>query len=169
MAPTRSIQAGTQLAFWGQVDAFGFFAGTSGSVASGANGESMGRLLGIKTANPGPVEPESVNVTGDDTTLGAIDFGPNEVPTWIMELAALDLNNQALMQGTLVETLGGLKISTLQPNDPVYPDICLIYQGKAKRQGCRLRGFQSRGGVHFAIGIICATGTRRIRRACARR
>lgn len=132
MAPNRTIQAGTQLAFWGQVDAFGFFAGTSGSVAAGATGEAMGRLLGIKKADPGPVEPENVNVTGDDTSLGAIDFGPNEVPTWIMELGASDLATEALMQGTLVETLGGLKIGVLQPNNPVYPDVCLIYQGKAK-------------------------------------
>jgi hypothetical protein len=132
MAPRRTIQAGTQLAFWGQVDSSGFFAGTSGNVASGANGEPMGRLLGIQTANPGPVEPESVNVPGDDTTLGAIDFGPDEVPTWIMELGAHDLNNQALMQGTAVEQLGDINLGVLQPNDPEYPDICLIYQGKAK-------------------------------------
>ncbi len=132
MAPKVTIQAGTQLAFAGQVDAFGFFAGRTGSVASGSNGEPMIRLLGIKTANPGPVEPESVNITADDTTLGAIDFGPNEVPTWIMELAAHNLDHQALMQGTLVETLGGINLGVLQPNDPVYPDLCIIYQGKAK-------------------------------------
>lgn len=133
MAPNRYIAAGTQLAFGGLLDTFGFFNGQTGSVASGATGEAMWRWLGIKTANPGPVEPEAVNITGDDTTLGAIDFGPNEVPKWICELAAFDLTLQARMQGTSVETLAnGVNIGVLQPNDPVYPDVCLIYQGKTK-------------------------------------
>lgn len=158
MAPNSSIQAGTQLAFVGQVDPFGFFAGQSGSVAGGANGESMARLLGIKTANPGPVEPESVNVTGDDTTLGAIDFGPNEVPTWIMELAAHNLANQALLQGTTVETLGGLKIGVLQPNDPNYPDVCIIYQGKAKSKDAGSDGVKAWAGYIIPLASVVPLG-----------
>lgn len=158
MAPNRFISAGTQLAFFGQVDAFGFFAGFSGNVASGANGESMRRLLGIKTANPGPVEPESVNVTGDDTTLGAIDFGPNEVPTWIMELAAADLANQALLQGTAVETLGGLKLGVLQPNDPVYPDICIIYQAKSKSKDPGSDGVKAWSGYIVPLTSVVPLG-----------
>lgn len=130
MAPTRSIQAGTQRLFWGQVDAFGFFAGTSGSVSAGATGEAMGKMLGIKTANPGPVEPDFVDVTGDDAILGTFAFEPNKLPQFVMELAAHDLNNQALLQGTLVEQLGDINLSVLQPRNAVYPDVCLIIQGK---------------------------------------
>lgn len=130
MAPYRSIQAGTQRLFWGQIDATGFFSGTSGNVAGGATGEAMGKMLGIKTANPGPVEPDFVDVTGDDDILGTFAFGPNKLPQFVMELAAHDLTNQALMQGTLVEALGTVNLGVLQPRDPVYPDVCLIIQGK---------------------------------------
>jgi hypothetical protein len=158
MAPNKGISAGNQLSFWGQVDSAGFFAGTSGSVATGATGEPMGRLLGIKTASPGPVEPEFVNITGDDTTLGAIDFGPNEVPNWIVEVAAFDLATEALLQGTLVETLAGFKLGVLQPNDPVYPDVCLIYQAKTKYKDAGSDGVKAWSGYIVPLGTMVPLG-----------
>lgn len=159
MAPTRYIAAGTQLAFWGQLDTYGFFNGQSGSVATGATGEAMGRLLGIKSANPGPVEPSIVNITGDDTVLGAIDFGPNEVPSWIMEMGAFDLANQARFQTTSVETLpSGVKIGVLQPNDPLYPDICIIYQGKTKYKDAGQDGVKAWSGYIVPLCSIVPLG-----------
>lgn len=158
MAPIKYISAGTQLAFYGLIDSVGFFAGTSGSVSAGLTGESMGRLLGIKTANPGPVEPEDVQITGDDGVVGAINFGPADVPTWIMEIAAFDLTAQALLQGTTVQTLGDLRLGMLQPNDPIYPDICLIYQAKSKSQDSGSKGTKTWSGYIIPVANAVPLG-----------
>lgn len=162
MAPNKGISAGNQLSFWGQVDSIGFFNGTSGAVATGATGEPMGKLLGIKTASPGPVEPDFVNITGDDTVLGAIDFGPNQAPTWIVEVAAFDMATDAILQGTLVETLGGLRIGVLQPNDPSYPDTCLIYQAKTKYKDTGSDGVKAWSGFIVPLATMIPLGRKEL-------
>jgi len=140
--PNRAISAGVQNSWWGRIHTNGNFIGPTGSTANGAT-EGMRQILGIKTANPGPVEPEAVNITGDDTVLGAIDFGPNEVPQFIMETAAFDLDTQAKLQSTLVEVLGDIRLGILQPNNPEYVDIMLIIQAKAKSKDAGSDGTKS--------------------------
>lgn len=130
-APNRYIAAGTQLAFLGLVDSQGFFLGSTSSTAN-AKSEGMIRLTGIQTANPGPVEGEDVNVEGDDTGLGKIEFGPAETPSFIVNTGAFNLDLDAKLQGTLVETLGDIKIGVLQPNDASYPDVMMVIQSKSK-------------------------------------
>ena len=137
---TRYISAGTQLAFIGRVDSAGKFAGISGNVTAGLAGEGMYHVLGIQTANPGPVEPETVNIAGDDTTLGAIQFPPNETPQWVMEVGAFDLELQSLLQGTSVLDINGIQIGALQPNGATTPDVCLIYQAKSKSKDAATDG-----------------------------
>lgn len=154
MAFNSMIAAGTQFAQYGLIDTNGFLQGTSGAVAQGAAGEGMGRLLGIKTANPGPVEPENTNITGDDTVLGAIEFPPNEVPSFIIENAVFDLIIQAALQSTSVETLGDIKLSVLQPNDADYPDTTWIVQGKAKIQDAGREG--QKGWMGYIVPLASA-------------
>lgn len=137
---TRYISSGTQLAFIGRVDDTGKFAGISGDVAAGLAGEGMYHVLGIQTANPGPVEPETVNIAGDDTTLGAVQFPPNETPQWVMQVGAFDLTLQSLLQGTAVLDVNGIQMGVLQPNGATMPDVCLIYQAKSKSKDAATDG-----------------------------
>lgn len=129
MAPIRYISAGTQWAFVGLLGATGRFIGM-GNLTAGLAGEAMRQVLGIQTANPGPVEPEVVNIEGDDGTLGAIQFDPAETPQWVMEVGAADLELQAILQGTQVLAFGDVQFGVLQPNAPARPDVCFIYQSR---------------------------------------
>lgn len=155
--PTKAIAAGNQMAFWGRVDSLGRFVGPSGSSSNGAS-EGARNVLGIKTANPGPIEPDTVNVTGDDTSLGSFLFPPNELPSWIMEVAAFDLDTQAKLQSTLVENIGDIKIGTLQPSSPDYPDICLIYQSNAKSKDAGSDGVKKWHGYIIPLATAVPLG-----------
>jgi hypothetical protein len=155
--PNRYISAGAQNCWWGRVHTNGYFIGPSGSTANGAS-EGMRQILGIKSANPGPVEPEAVDITGDDITLGAIDFGPNEVPKYVMETAAFDLDTQAKLQSTLVETLGDIRIGVLQPNDPEYVDIVQILQAKTKSKDVGTDGLKAWSGYIIPVANAVPLG-----------
>ena len=138
----RGITAGTQWCFWGLLDATGQFYGTTGTApaAGDQNGAAMGHFLGIQRTSPGPVEPENVPVDGDDTSLGALSFGPDEVPSFLVELGVFDLETQAILQSTLTTIIGEITIGVLQPINPEYPDMFLIIQAKAKKKDAGVEG-----------------------------
>lgn len=149
MATTTVISAGTQLAFFSQVDSTGKMTSWNGS-RSTSNGVAAGmrQFYGIKQANPAIVEPEFVPVTGDDGAIGKIDFPPGDTPEWIMEVAISDLETVAQLQGTIVQTIGQAYFGAFQPTDPVYPDICVVYNSKAKNYGVGTKAWQ---GVIFPV------------------
>jgi hypothetical protein len=155
--PNRAISAGVQNSWWSRINRSGYMIGPSGSESNAAT-EGMRQVLGIKSANPGPVEPEAVNITGDDTVLGAIDFGPNEVPTFIMEAAAFDLDTQAKLQSTLVETLGDIRIGVMQPTNAEYVDIMMIIQAKAKSKDTATDGTKSWMGYLIPVASAVPLG-----------
>lgn len=155
--PNRAISAGVQNSWWSRIDTSGRMIGPSGSTSNGAS-EGMRNILGIKTANPGPVEPEAVNITGDDIVLGAIDFGPNEVPQYIMEVAAFDLDTQAKLQSTLVEQLADIRFNVLQPNNPEYVDIMQIIQAKAKSKDTGTDGTKAWHGYLIPVASAVPLG-----------
>lgn len=160
MSGSRSnIGAGVQLAFYGIYDTAGRLKGsTTGTLATGVVGSGMKQLVGIKRANPGPGEPEEVQITGDDGPIGSIEFGPGETPSFIIESALFDLDIQADMQSTLVQSLQDLRLGVAQPENPVYPDICLIIQSKAKKQDAGVKGIKAWTGVIIPVASVIPLG-----------
>lgn len=159
MAKKQFIAVGVKLAFWGRLNTRGTFVGTTGSLAAGAAGEAMGELKGIKTAGPGPAEPpDPVIVTGDDVPLGAFDFGPDTLPSWITEIAVGSLDNHAALQGTSVESLGDIQLGVLQPNNQTFLDTCLIYQGEAKSKEPGADGVKQWAGVIVPLATTVPLG-----------
>lgn len=130
--PNRHIVAGFQESYIGFVNSQGFFIGASTSAPSAGTGSGMIHVLGVQNATPGIVEGEVVNVPGDDTTLGQFAFDADTLPAFILNMGAFSLSTDALLQTTLVETLGDIQIGVLQPGAPVYPDACLLLQSFAK-------------------------------------
>ena len=157
-APKKYISAGTQLAFYGIYNSSGVHLGGAASLAQGAAGNGMKRLVGIKTANPGPAEPESETITGDDDVLGVIEFPPNTLPEWIVTSGAFDLDIQAAFQTTLVETLGEIQIGVIQPRDAVYPDIFWIYNAKSKSKDAGLDGAKAWSGYFIPRSSVVPLG-----------
>lgn len=128
----KAYSAGTQLAFWSQIDTNGFMTAWDGTTTSGATASGMRQFLGIKTANPAVVEPDFPQITGDDGAIGRIAFPANETPQWTMDVAINDLQTNAYLQSTTVHAVGEAYLNAFNPLDPSYPDICIIYNAKAK-------------------------------------
>lgn len=159
MAGSKSyIAAGTQLAYYGIYNSIGVHQGGSATLAQGAAGNGMKRLKGIQRANPGPVESESVDVDGDDGTLGAIEFPPDTVPEWIVESGVFDLDIQAALQTTAVEQVGDVQMGVLQPNNPVHPDIVWIYNSKSKKKDAGVDGLKAWSGYIVPISSTVPLG-----------
>lgn len=132
MAPVKKIAAGARLTFAGFVDTLGFLMGGATSAPANGSGSGMLSILGIQQAPFAVQEGEAVNIEGDDGVIGQFLFDPNELPEFIINFGAFDLHQDALMQGTLVESFGQGYIGVMQPSNPTYPDVCLIVQGLAK-------------------------------------
>lgn len=131
--PTKYIAAGTQYAFLGFVsNEYNTLLGSNTSAPAPGAGSPMYRLLGIQAANPGVTESEDIDVPGDDGVLGQIQFPPDTLPSFVVELGAHDLTLESRLQGTNVQTLGQMQIGVLQPNEAENPDACLILQSKSK-------------------------------------
>lgn len=132
MAPVKKIVAGARLTFAGFVDSLGFLMGGSTSAPANGSGSGMLNILGIQQAPFAVQEGEAVPVPGDDGVLGQFLLEPDALPEFVVNFGAFDLHQDALMQGTLVESFGQGYIGVMQPVNPVYPDVCLIIQGLAK-------------------------------------
>lgn len=127
----KHISAGTTQAYFGFVDSLGFLLGETTTAPTNGTLQAMLRLLGIQSAAAGLPESEDVNIPGDDETLGTITFAPDETPAFVANFGANDLDFNARIQQTAVETIGGMDFGVLQPNDPGAPNGTLILQGKA--------------------------------------
>ena len=152
--PNRHIVAGVQESYIGFVNSQGFFIGASTSEPGAGLGSGMIHLLGIQSATPGIVEGEVVNVPGDDTTIGQFAFDADQLPAFIVNTGAFNLNTDALLQGTLVETLNDLKIGVLMPGAPVYPDVCLLLQSFAKSKDTGSDGVKAWQQFIFPVASI---------------
>lgn len=145
-APNKVIAAGVQLTHLGFVDGSGVLVGSDITApANGANSTMMD-VIGIQEMPTGIQEGESVPVEGDDTVLGQIDFAANTLPTFVVTLGVQDLDLDAKLQGTKVKTEGDVRFGVLQPNNPNYPDACLIVQSKSKSQDTGTSGTKAWSG-----------------------
>lgn len=133
-AKRKVIAAGFINMFLGTSDSNGYLVGNTltAPTAGVAAGSPMLRVDGVKTSDISIVEPEIVTVTGDDGSLGQFVFDPASLPSFTLEVGIHDFDLEALAQGTLVETISEVDFGVLQPKTPVYPDMFLVLQRRAK-------------------------------------
>lgn len=124
---TKSLQAGVR-------DCWLSFLDPNDNIAIGNNitpipvGQIRGSypFVGIQTMPTGIPEGDTVPVPGDDITLGSFIFASDKPREFLMNFGQGDLELNALLQGTKVETFGGMKIGLADPSNPVYPTVSLI-------------------------------------------
>jgi hypothetical protein len=156
---TKSIAAGNTYAFMGFIDSNGFMVGSATTApAGGAAGSPMIRITGIKTASPTVPEPEVVQVTGDDTLLGEFDFDSLTQRSFTIEVAVQDLEAEALLQGTNVETVAEIKLGALDILNSAELNACLIIQSRAKKQDAGAVGQKGWNGVIIPIATVKPLG-----------
>lgn len=157
----KVIAAGFINMFYGITDSNGYIIGnTLTAPAVGvAAGSPMGRIDGVKTSDITITEPEVVTVTGDDGALGQFVFDPATLPSFVLEVGMTDLDFEALAHGTLVQNVGDLSISPLQPKNPVYPDMFLILQRRAKSKAAGSDGVSQWEGVFIPKAQLVPLGS----------
>ena len=125
----------------------GYAAGITGTLPVDGTFAPAHRLIGVQTAPISIGEPDEVTIPGDDGNLGSFIFAPANIPAFIIETGADDLNVEAIMQGTLVHDEGGIAIGVLDPEDPVYADIALIGVSRARSKVTASEGVSNYSGV----------------------
>lgn len=150
----KIISAGADIAFYGTLDSTGYFIGATGTAPVAGNQDGLPALVldGIKNAPHTVVEPETVNVTGDNTVLGQFQFEPAELASFVLEVGTQDLTFEALCQGTLVHDDGDLSIGIIQPGAASYRDMCLMVTAEAKS---RASGSVGTGSFHSLLIPSC--------------
>lgn len=156
---TKSIAAGTTYAFLSFVDENGFWVGSGTSApANGAAGAGCIRILGIKTASPTVPERDVVQVTGDDDLLGEFDFASLTSRSFVIEVAVQDLELEAKLLGTTVQSLAEIKWGGLDIDNPAELSVGLIIQSRAKKQDTGVQGQKGWSGVILPIAAAAPLG-----------
>ena len=159
-APTRGIAAGTNLNFIGFYDQNGLLTGgtTTAPSAGVAAGNPFDHIYGVQTASPTVGEPDQVVITGDDIRLGEFDFESIASRAFTIELAAFDLDQEAQLLGTNVQTIGETKIGAMDIVDRVELNACIILQGRTKKQDIGVKGLKAYSGVIIPLCNVIPLG-----------
>lgn len=155
-APNRGISAGAQMSFLGFYGLDGFPTGGTPTAPTNAdlNGNPFAHILGIKEASPTVPEPDEVIIDGDDIRLGSFSFDSIATRAFIIEVAAYNLQQEADLLGTNVESVAGMKLGVMDIVDRVERDCCLILQSRSKKQDAGLKGQAAWGGVFIPLATV---------------
>ena len=140
MSYTKSLQAGVQQSWLSFLDTENFAIGnTTTTISAGAIRGSY-PFIGIQQMPTGIPEGDTVVVPGDDTVLGNFIFTSEAPREFLMNFGQFDLTLDAMLQGTLVETLGNWKIGLGDPGNPSYPSVSLIINSRSIKRDSGLSG-----------------------------
>lgn len=106
--------------------------GSPDTPAAGAASGAV-EILGIQTVPLTTGEPETVPILGDDTVLANFEFDSDQPRSYIVEMAVHDLQLDAWLMGTLIETIAGADVGLMDVNNAPERNCGLIHQGRAKK------------------------------------
>lgn len=139
---TQRIGAGFDYIYYGVVNSDGYVQGntSTGATAGDATGQSLLRLWGAQTMPIAVPENDVTTVLGDNDPMVSFTFPSGDLPSGVFEMAARDADFDALVQGTLVESLGDTKIGVKMPSGASQPDMCLLLMRESKKWEAGSRG-----------------------------
>lgn len=133
MAGENRIGAGLRWIYYGIPNSSGYLQGTTTTPATNGTMQRMTRLRGGQTFPLTLADPERVPVSGDDEPLVQFTFPGEALPSGNMGLAVHDMDFDALIQGTKVETIGDIRAGALAPGGLVFQPIMLLIMREAKK------------------------------------
>lgn len=140
MSYSKSLQAGVQQSWLSFLDTANFAIGNNITTITAGTIRGSYPFVGIQQMPTGILEGDTVTVPGDDTSLGSFIFSSEAPREFLMNFGQFDLELDALLQSTLVETVGNIKIGLGDPGNPQYPTVCLIVQGRAIKRDSGVSG-----------------------------
>jgi hypothetical protein len=110
MAQKRYTGVGSKFSQFGFINENGFFIGGNPTApAAGATASNARQLWAIKNAAPTVPAPEVVQVTGDDGLVSEELFDSIETRSYQATMGIEDLDNEAAVNGTIVNTYGTIQ------------------------------------------------------------
>lgn len=142
MAGENRIAAGFDLIFWAILNANGINIGTTlaGATLGSATGHPMKRLVGARTMPIGIPEPEILTVMGDNEPEVSFNFPGAELISGVLEMSVRDQGFEALVQGTLEQTIGDVVMGAYDPSGATKPDITFLMMRQAKKYEGNTKG-----------------------------
>lgn len=133
--------AGLRYIFFGFANASGYLQGTSPTTPA-ANGtiQRMQRLRGAQTFPMTLPEVERVNADGDDETLLQFTFPGVGLPSGNFGLAIHDMDFDAAIQGTLVESIGDIRAGAIAPGGQTFSNVMLLIMRESKKFDGNVKG-----------------------------
>ena len=128
---SQFIAAGVDQVQWGVLDSTGYFMGTAGTLANGADA-GMGLIVGTKTADYSIPDPVRNNATGDDRRLVTFQFDSQDPSAFTLEIAGPDMALIAKATGKSPRVLSDWDMGLLRPGSLTFSNICLLMASQAK-------------------------------------
>lgn len=117
--------AGLMVVHWGY-NTGGYFTGTNKTPTSSTTPNPAGTFVAAKTASLSIPEAERVNATGNNKRIRTFSFENPEETGFEFSLAAADLDFQAAIMGTKIETLGTWDLGLIRPGTTRAINITMI-------------------------------------------
>jgi hypothetical protein len=149
MSSLQSISAGVQQTKFLFFDTNGDPSGNSPTPL--ADGEIKGayELVGIQEFPTGLPEAEAVNVPGDDSSLGSLLFAADAPREMLANFGQMDLDLEARLQNTLVESLGDARLGLIDTANTILASGALIVQARSVKRGAGVQGQASWSGLIY--------------------
>lgn len=136
MAGEDRIGAGLRAIYYGVPNSSGYMQGVTTTPATAGTIQRMQRLRGARVVPLSLPDPEVLPVSGDDEPLVQFTFSAENLPNGSMGLAVHDLDFEALVQGTLTETIGNIKFGAISPDGQIrQPLMFMIIRESKKFEG----------------------------------
>lgn len=157
----KTAAGGNKWMFGGFLDEFGYLVGATPSAPSaGATGSAMFNLVGVKSASPAVPERETIQITGDDELIGEIPLTSLASRRFTADIATQDLQQEAYMQGTNVQTVGEILLGVLDSVNEAEYDMTFILQSRALKQDTAVKGKKAWNGVIIPLAAGKPLGRR---------
>ena len=138
-----AIGAGDRYTFYGVVNASGKVIGSTADGASAGAVQGLARLEGGRVFPTNIPDTDKLIVSGDDQPLVQFQFDPEGLPQGTLEFAVRNATFEALVQGTVVETVGEMTMGVLQPADRADVDLCFFVERHSKKWVAGARGVKA--------------------------
>lgn len=140
MAGENRVGAGFRYIYYGVANPSGYLQGNSNTPASNGTIEPMLRLRGARTFPVEVPDRDRLPVSGDDEPLVAFDFASENLPSGVMATAIRNQGFEALIQGTLEETIGDLRAGALAASGTDSENMILLLMREAKKFDGAVKG-----------------------------
>jgi hypothetical protein len=155
------IPAGLRTIFYGALDGDGELIGSSTTppTAGNVNGNGLKRLAGAVTVSPTIPEGENLNIIGDDEALVQFPFASATLPSGQMSVAVVDMDFEALVQGTAVHNLGGDLVSgVLQPSGETFTNMTFLFLRRSQTYNASSVGAKKWAAYLIPNGTVSVLG-----------